>query len=239
MKRAFARKNGRRVIALAIVGAALAVPTSAAAAVSAAVDGNKLLVTGGDAAETATLGYLEWESDPYYSVDNGDVGQNVTPGVGCHNPPEFQTPDVLCSPNGVASVGVTMGLGGDQVQASGCGGLQLPDPVWISGGGGGDSLEAHTAGPRVTLLGGGGSDGFDSFCGINPLTAKGGPKTDYLHGSCGPGDKLFGEGGGDWLYAKDGAQDLVDGGPGSDGARTDGSDIRRSLEMNWPNPDLC
>jgi Ca2+-binding RTX toxin-like protein len=77
----------------------------------------------------------------------------------------------------------------------------------ICGRGGGDLIS-----------GGGGHD-----------TIRGGPGSDRIEGGSG-GDKLYGGYGDDYVNARDGLSDYVDGGPGHDTASREGIDKLISIE---------
>ena len=94
--------------------------------------------------------------------------------------------------------------------------LKAKDPCTISGTIHDDRL-VGTPGPDV-ICGLGGNDSIQGFAGNDRLV--GGPGDDTLDGGAGK-DTLQGGAGNDVLKAKDGARDVVDGGPGTDTATVD------------------
>lgn len=100
----------------------------------------------------------------------------------------------------------------------------------ICGGGGNDTIRGGAG--NDTIYGDAGNDTLLGEAGNDIL--QGGAGDDALTG--GPGlDRLFGGAGNDRLDAKDGAKDVVDGGPGTDSARTDrGVDAPKAVEKTAP-----
>lgn len=236
------------LFAFTAAATALAIPASAAA-VTAAVEGGKLVVTGGDGVDKVALGHGRWDPEgPLYyfvsDVEGSSAAGDVTAGNGCFNPSGAPWGEAYCS-TAVTSVTVSVAGGADDVSVWCSGERTIADPLRVAGGGGNDNLGGATEGSRVTLLGAGGRDGLTpSGCSDAPysfpITAKGGTQTDVLRGSCNGEDSLFGQDGGDFFFTKDGNEDLVDGGAGSDTAEVDRKDVKQSIENNDPrNFNFC
>lgn len=100
-----------------------------------------------------------------------------------------------------------------------------PGPDVICGLGGNDTVDG--GGGADVIIAGPGNDVVDGGAGAD--TIYGGPGADRITGGAGK-DFLYGNIGNDTLLARDGAADVVDGGPGRDTARADGKDKLRSIE---------
>jgi Ca2+-binding RTX toxin-like protein len=194
------------LIALAVVGCALAAAPLAAAATVSSVGGTVSLVAAPGEANRV-------------SVDTGadgslvflDDGATLVAGTGCSDPGDGS---VACPRAGVGAIVVETGDGDDNV-SSGAVGL----PLTIAGGDGSDQLQGSAGADR--LDGGAGNDGLDAAEGADELV--GGPGDDDL--SAGPGDDTVD--GGDGVDVSDGdlgndrivggaGDDVADGGEGND-----------------------
>lgn len=102
----------------------------------------------------------------------------------------------------------------------------------ICGLGGDDILLGYAGDDR--LLGGSGGDLLDGGSGADVLLGEAG--NDWLTGAVGP-DRFSGGTGSDYLHARDGLPDVLDGGPGFDRAGIDGLfDRLTSVESTRPGP---
>ena len=108
-----------------------------------------------------------------------------------------------------AQANVDGGAGNDSIS----GGLQ---PDTLAGGSGNDTIRGNAGNDSIT-----GSAGTDSL--------SGGDGNDSLNGGSGR-DTLLGENGSDRLSSRDGEVDSLNGGPGSDRAQLDVSDLRAGIE---------
>jgi len=108
-----------------------------------------------------------------------------------------------------AQANVDGGAGNDSIS----GGVQ---PDTLAGGSGNDTIRGNAGNDSIT-----GSAGADSLFG--------GDGNDSLNGGSGR-DTLLGENGNDRLSSRDGEVDSLNGGPGSDRAQLDISDLRAGIE---------
>lgn len=231
----------RTLLAVCLIGAALAIgPAAAQASVGLQVSGSALTITGGSGADRPVLSYHapDDEASPGYTRVSNDGGIDDPLAPTCvRSPPDLSVAPhptlAYCEDGGsepeLQTINLTLGDGDDQPRLDACyanvkvdageGNNRMSAPPcsgdafsWTSGAGSDRLAVDDESQIDVMAALGGGDDQFEG--GGGPSVVRDGPGNDELVGGAGS-ERLLGEDGEDRLTGHEG-DDELDGGAGAD-----------------------